>query len=329
MTFNNAPWAVDGARTTAALARQAVYSSGAKDSGIVKPGDLKVLPLAVPGNGLRITAGAANVLNWYQTSPSEAYTVSNPSTHTVLAADMPAAVPATSYYLVCVVVGDPEFNQSGHPFMPSDIAPEEAADFDYVRVVVVPCSSTTTRFEQLGLDYPAYALARLAVPPSTTTITGAMITDLRQLSQPRSDRQVLYGNPPGQTFGAQMDEWAQMPLFQPYVHIPDWATHCTIIANLNSMNAWGAWYGKVRVALGGTYGPEIVQDTPITSTDDAYRFNVQIVWTADVSAWQNLDKQITTEIIKTSPAPTDSLTRIETQYSTQVVFDVNFFERAV
>lgn len=328
MTFNNAPWAVDGARTTAALARQAVYASGAKDSGIVKPGDLKVSPLAVPGNGLRISAGSANILNWYQTSPNESYTVSNPSIHTVLSGDMPAAVPATSYYLVCVVVGDPEFNQSGHPYMPSTVAPEDAADFEYVRPVIVPCDSTTTRFEQLGLDYPAYALARLTIPPSTTTITSDMITDLRQLSQPRTDRQLYIAQPTFQVYGEQYETWAQMPNFAPTIHIPEWATHCTIVANLNSIGAVGDWYGRIRAVFGEVNGLEITQGT-LASGTASYRFNAMTVWTGDVTAWRGLDKVVKTEIIKTAPAPNNSGTYVSSNESSQVVFDVNFYERAV
>lgn len=264
MTFNNAPWAIDGARSTAALARLGVYATGGGRSGVVKPSDLRVLPLAVPGNGLRITSGAGIILNHYLDDPDEVYAAANPGTHTVLAADMPAAIGSTGYYLVCVVVGDPEFDQSGHPFMPTTIAPEDAADFEYVRIVIVPCTAGTTSFEQLGYDYPAYALARLEIPPTTTTITSGMIVDLRELSQPRSQRKVF-----SQTFSvayslnygdgsASYHYWTE---FSPSIAIPPWATKATIICTMSGILATGgSTNGFTRAEIGGLVGPSVPYD---------------------------------------------------------------------
>lgn len=257
MTFNFAPWAIDGARTSAALARiQARAATGGR-SGIVAPLDLRVLPLAVNGNGVRISSGNAVILNHYLNDPDESYVVSNPATHTVLPADMPAPVPQTAYYLVAVVIGDPAFDQTGHPFMPSTpLAPEDAPDFEYVRVVILPCSANTRSFAELGYNYPGYALARLEVPPNTTTITAPMIVDLRELVQPRSERVVLMGQPPaGQNVTSAA--YAAWTSFQPSVQIPSWATHVQIVANIAGvLHMDPETQGSIRMVLGSLVGAD-------------------------------------------------------------------------
>jgi hypothetical protein len=265
MTFNKAPWAIDGARSTSALARLATYATGGGRSGIVRPADLKVSALAVPGNGLLISRGSAIVLNGYQTNPNEVYAVSNPATHTVLSASMPAAIPSVGYYLVCVVIGDPEFSQVGHPFMPSSLSEEDAADFEYVRPVIIPCSSSTTTFEQLNKSYPGFALARLEIPANTSTITNAMIVDLRQMSQPRSERKVF-----AQTFTdayslnydddeGSFHDWTP---FKPTVIVPPWATKVTIVATMAGVLAWntGSTNGYLRVTIANAGGPGVPYD---------------------------------------------------------------------
>src|SRR5699024_1122068 len=46
---------------------------------------------------------------------------------------------------------------------------------------------STKRFDELGLNYPAVALARIDLPASTGTVEAEHITDLRQMAQPVLD----------------------------------------------------------------------------------------------------------------------------------------------
>lgn len=330
MTFNNAAWAIDGARITGALARLAAYATGGGRSGVVKPSDLKVSPLAVPGNGLRISSGGANVLNYYQADPDEAYVVSNAGVHTVLSADMPAPVPATAYYLVCVVVGDPEFDQTGHPYMPTTIAPEDAPDFEYVRVVVVPCSAGTTHFEELGLDYPAYALARLEIPASTTTITSEMIIDVRELAQPRSERVVLTGQPSTGLNLTQADVFHPTGLwtdYTPSIDVPSWATKVDVVAHIASaLHVDPEVQGQIAVKLGSTQGPGIsyaFDDTD--SAGGAERVSLLAPMTADVSGVAG-----TTQILGITGYKLSAYAGYLSTYSGMViVFDVQFSESVI
>ena len=56
------PWAIDGARTSAARARQAQYDATGGAEGVSRPGDLKVSALDVPGLGVQIAGGGALIL---------------------------------------------------------------------------------------------------------------------------------------------------------------------------------------------------------------------------------------------------------------------------
>lgn len=327
MTFNFAPWAIDGARSTSALARSAVYASGGIRSGITKPSDLRVLPLEVPGNGLRITRGNATVLNWYQSDPSETYTVSNPALHVVPSADMPPAVAMTAYYLVCVVVGDPEFNQTGHPYMPGTPIPAELqADYEYVRIVVIPCASDATRFEDLGAAYPGYAMARLEIPPSTTTITGAMITDLRSMSQARTERVISMGQPSAASVAMETDVWKPLGDFQPFVQVPEWATHVDIIASVNGLtHVDPELFGQLRVDLGLDQSPFVYFEFEDTDRPAGERVNVGVGYgAARVDLVANTSQQLKLQVNRISGAGS-----LQIYAGTTVIFDVFFSEKPI
>lgn len=287
MTFNFAPWAIDGARTTAALARLATYASSGGKSGIVQPSDLRVLPLEVPGVGLRVLSGGATVMNHYLANTDQAYVVSNPSVHVVQAASMPAPAASTRHFLVCVVVGDSEYSASGHPFMPSTpIPPEQRADFEYVRVVLVPCPANTTRFEQLGLSYPAYALARVEIPPNTSTITSSMITDLRQIAQPRSERKVfmntLLANEALDGAPYTPEDWFA---YQPVVDVPPWATYVTITATMSGIVAFGSTIGDVALMAGDIMGAALGYDVDVPVGGDGTRNTMILALGANCAAY--------------------------------------------
>ena len=184
MTLSNIPFVVDGALTSSALLRKAIYAAVNSD-GVVAEDDLLVAASSPAGQSLTVAAGAAVVLNRYQSEPNEVYVVSNPGVHNVTSGDMPGSSGSTTYWMVALVVGDPQagYSQTGHPFMPSDFDEGQANTYQYARIVVLPCASTDDDFADLGVAYPGLALARIALPASTTTVTSGMITDLRKPSR--------------------------------------------------------------------------------------------------------------------------------------------------
>lgn len=273
MTFDNAPWALDGARIPSRLARTASYIESGGVEGVIGQADLKVTPLAVPGVGVLVSAGAAILLNRYQTTPNQSYAVSNPGTHTVDAVDMPPANPSAQSHLVCVTIGDPEFSQSGHPWMTSTPIPDnEKETFQYVRVFVIPnVPAGTTSFKQLNQNYPAYALARIDVPANTSTITSSMIVDLRKLAKPRSQEVMLVNpavgdntldtvRPSWEMFGGGWD-----------VFVPEWATTAKLQAWVQGILNISDGSGEIAMAffnLAYTPGVPINEPVPRTSSTD-------------------------------------------------------------
>lgn len=188
MTFNASPLAIDGALISSDLVRRGSYAGTSGAEGIVNKGDLKVIPLTVPGVGIQITAGVGLVLNRYQTgSINETYVASNPTAHVMTAGEMPSVSPSARSFLVCVTIGDPDGTQVGHPWMGAEDPPDgEESTFTYVRPWLIQCPGGTKEFKELGLHFPALALARIDLPGGSSTITSGMITDLRVLAQPRS-----------------------------------------------------------------------------------------------------------------------------------------------
>lgn len=325
MTFNFAPWAIDGARTRAGLARLASYAAGGGRSGIIQPSDLRVTALAVPGQGLTVASGGATVLNHYLSNPDEAYVVSNPSNHTVLSGSMPPAQAALAYYLVCVVVGDPEFNQTGHPFMPAGLLdPADAPDYEYVRVVVIPCSAGVTTFEQLNKDYPGYALARLEIPANTTTITNAMITDIRSLANPRESSQGFFSQPvpSGSLDSFNVAEYKMIWGWRPWVSVPPWATHMTVRADVGGIMHIDPYLaGNMRVKVDNTNGPETIHELE-DGLGIEQRISISAYWDGVIAPLAGTSVPIAIELRRFAG---DGF--LQAGFDTTTMLDVRFYER--
>jgi len=332
MTFDNAPSAIDGALLTSAIVRRGNFAFGSGQNGVVLPTDLKVTELAVPGVGILIDAGVGIVVNGYQDIPNEAYVVSNPSTHTVPSGEMPGSNPSAKSYIVAIVVGDPDFSQTGHPWMGATDPPiGEEQSFQYVRPTLIEVSAGATT---LTVDYPALVLARIDVPASTTTIIDSYITDLRVLSRARQSQEIFVS--PGGTWtggnereiasGSDYFDWGSAD-FAPSVRVPSWATRAIVVTNINgvilrdsSVNVKGG----VRTQLGSVSGPATAFDLPVRT--GAIRENLMAAGEYDVSSVAGTDQVLRVEGFENIPAtPTNDQT-LRLTAGSQQIFDVRFFE---
>lgn len=249
MTFDNAAWAIDGATSRAALARTAEYAATSGVQGIVQSGDLKVSQLGTPGVGLLIAAGSAVVLNGYQgAGTDQTYVASNPTSHTLTADQMPAASGSDQYYILALVIGDKEFDNGTHPFMlPSDPPSGEEATFQYVRPVMISCSSTAT---SLSVAYPALPLARIKLPAGSNTVTNANITDLRKLARPRRQVEVGQSTSDG-AHNVVSASWQRVPAGACVtVVVPTWATKAKIMGFVEGLRlASGGGNGSIQAYI--------------------------------------------------------------------------------
>lgn len=286
MTLAKTPSAIDGAPLTSSLLRRAQYASiGAE--GIVLRGDLKVSQLDVPGIGVNVAPGVAVLLNKYQADPNEAYVVSNPGVHTVPSVEMPAPAASAKSYILAIVIGDPDFSQAGHPFMTSEDPPEgEEETFDYVRLVFVEVASGAT---SLATTYPALPLARIDIPASTSTITNAMITDLRSLARPRNklEMNVATGGAASLTTLYTAPTWQRFPnVGGLQTRIPTWAKTAKVVATVEGVRLDAAARAILRPYIEGTSlvgnQTNAYEDATLTST--VARRAYQVAGVFDVAA---------------------------------------------
>lgn len=331
MTFDSAAWAINGPEIGASLARRAMYAE-ARQGGIVQKDDLKVSQLTVPGVGVLISEGVGLILNGYQADPNEVYVVSNPSAHTVPAIEMPPANPSPKSYILAVVVGDPDFSQAGHPWMQATDPPlGQETTFQYVRPTLIEVSASAT---SLDVNYPALPLARIDIPASTTTITDSMITDLRTLSNPRSDQTILV-SPNGAwdnaapryiPSGSAFADWGPQE-YAPSVKIPSWATRAIVVASVNGVGLVDTSVnisGNVRTQLGTVSGPSTTFD--ISTGGGAIRMNLQTAGTYNVSSIAGSTVALRLEGYENKPASPTTAQRLRLQSGSQMIFDVRFFE---
>jgi len=269
MTFTKSAWAIDGALMDSSLARSLAYASMGGAQGIVRPNDLKVIPLGTPGNGVQITAGSGIVLNRYQgTAVNESYTVTNPSTHTLTS--IPAATATETAYVVGVVVGDPDFSQAGHPFMPSTIPTNQQSGYTYVRPMMLPFSA----FGGGGVEtqkWPFLPLALVIRRANTSTITAGDIFDMRYMARERQKLEMnVAANLTTEQTITGSTTYAHFPnVIALECQIPEWATVCKINAFLEGARLMKAGQGNLAIqglVNGTTYltttATNIVELTP-------------------------------------------------------------------
>lgn len=201
-------FAVDGALVTGRLLRTVAYAATAGATGIVTPNSMKV---TANGASVRIAPGSAVAATRYVSSPSfNSYVLVSDSTESVSIPATGSGSGATRY--IIARADDPEYGGQGDP------------------------SEIFWRYEQVGsitnLPYPFVPLARINQPPSTSTITNAMITDLRSIATPRRTRET-YDKLMSATTDLNSSTYIDYPsdggiqLF-----IPEWATKAIVRCDL-------------------------------------------------------------------------------------------------
>jgi hypothetical protein len=179
VALDNTPWFVGGgAQHSPEVARTLAYAGTNGAEGISGLGDLKVEAQAVPNGTVRVAPGAGLVLNRYAGGGQQTYVMRN-ATQT----DVPITATGSGGGRTDMVIArilDPQYEGS---------APANPVTFQYSQLTVVQGVSATAKTPaEVGVTYPAIALARVTLPVSTATVTSAMITDLRKVANPRRER---------------------------------------------------------------------------------------------------------------------------------------------
>lgn len=240
MALETTPFFIgNGAEHSAAVARTVAFAATGGKSGIADRADLKVTAQSVPNGSVRVAPGVATIVNTYAGGSGQAYVARNLSQSTITI--NPTGSAAARSDLIVLSVTDPEFIGS---------APEDPNAFEYTQLEVISgVPANTKSLDGLGFNKPAIALARVDIPKSTGTITNGMITSLRALANPRSERSLFTH---GITQDEGMDELQYSVAGNPdgemwpnhawQVEIPEWAQRVRV----------QAFWGQVRVpGIGG------------------------------------------------------------------------------
>lgn len=320
MALDKTPWFVGGgAQHSPEVARGLAFASTNGAEGVAGVGDLKVTAQGTPNGTVQVRPGAGLLLNRYPGGTGQTYSLRNAT-----ATPVPITATASSGGRTDVVIArvlDPQYEGS---------APPDPTNFDYSRLEVIQGVPSGTKYTQdLGLAYPAIILAKITLPASTATVTNAMITDLRQVAQPRRDRAMRAVFPPVKIAvpTAGYSSWPISSAQRPLIRVPSWATNLDIVAHIS-----GALYTKgsaadfvagIRTGFGTTLPAEngiIIQD----AEDTGGRYHYSLVGNHKIPAeMRGTDQYLNLQAVRT--AGTGNL---YADYQTSVIIDWEFSEVA-
>lgn len=175
-------WFIGGlAGHTAASARRLAHTATGGAEGIGGSSDLKVLPLSVPGAGVRVAPGTALIKSRYSGGETQSYQAA--VFQQVEVATTPTGSGATRSDLIVLRVEDPYAPSTPWTLYPG--ADPVTEPYIYVRVISGVPAGTTRLQNVVGYENDtAITLARIDFPVSTGTVTAGMITDLRAVAKP-------------------------------------------------------------------------------------------------------------------------------------------------
>jgi hypothetical protein len=259
MALDGVPWFIGGdAEHGPDVARMLAYLATGGKQGVVSPADLKVLPLDVPGPGVKVLGGGASILN--RAASQQAYTVRNPTTDVDSVKIAATGSGSGRSDLIVCRVDNP--NVDGNAPAPANLAKGPYVKFDVIAGVPAGTRQLADLPQYAGLS--AIELARVDLPASTGTVTSSMVTDLRALATPRSERVIVKGALTDASVTLSTGAWRVFPQ-NPIggIPIPSWATHAVIRAATTIRFVSGDAYANVQAFI----GPAGQQDSVTLFTD--------------------------------------------------------------
>ncbi|WLW55258.1 hypothetical protein [Streptomyces sp. YU58] len=245
------PMMVRGADHSARAMRLMIRDLARGRQGVAESEDLKVRPLETPGPGVRVGDGSALI---HGARPWQgAYSQSNIGDTVV---NVPPTGPVARTDLLVLRIEDPEFEGDRDP---------RRQNIGYFHLIQGIVSQDTTALREMT----AIPLARITIPRNTATITAQMITDLRRLANPRTERTLRTVHPEHtEKVPGKHGHWAAWPKEAAWdLDVPAWATTATIVVTLSGLRAEaGSVYAELRTRLGERAAKPTVVDDDGTTT---------------------------------------------------------------
>lgn len=281
MTWQGVPWAIGAhpggtPETPAEAARTLAYQALGGREGPAAPPDCAVLPLAVPGAGVRIQPGVLGILNTFPGGRGQAYIVRQPDMEEVTLTATSSAGSRTD--LIAVVVEDPQY--------PGQPVPADAAHGPYVRTRVFEgVAASTDSLSDVLPNAAGYALALVTRPASTGTVQTSHITDLREMPRPRQStvKKKLDVGDKGTWDEINAATWERYPNAAGWnVKVPSWATKCHLELRVtgsrvvNDGTDAGSFRGRARLKLGSITSAEKILDPAIPDANKSRGFGYSL-----------------------------------------------------
>ncbi|MFD7830708.1 hypothetical protein [Streptomyces sp. MJM8645] len=250
MPWDSVPWFIEGsAEHSAQIARLLAYNSVGGAEGVIGPTDLCVRALSSPGQQVEVLTGACSILNRAAGAQYEAYAGRMISTDRI---PITPTGPTGRSDLIIARVENPYLMGETWP------QPSTPATGPYIATRVisgVPANTTTARQARPGDS--AIALARIDLPPNTTSVLPAHIKDLRRVTRPRTEERVYTVIGCAYSYIEPTDgnpkNWPEQAAWS--IDIPEWAVTAIITTNLSGLRLSGDnVYAQMHHVLAGIAG---------------------------------------------------------------------------
>lgn len=245
MSLYQVPILVNGATHSAEQFRAMVQDLARGAEGITQGGDLKVTQLSTPGTSVQVGDGSG-IVRGRVSAFQGSYSVRNQGAETVFIA---ATGGSARSDMLILRVEDPQYEGSLNPAVDK---------INYFQVISgVSSSATTIPDGRTGIP-----LARIDIPASTSTITNAMIRDIRQIANPRTVRDIYTQSPTAlsnviSNTNGVFTSFNSAPGWQ--VPIPAWANQVKLRFDVGQIRyTTGSIVGSFRATFGVSLTTEAV-----------------------------------------------------------------------
>jgi hypothetical protein len=304
------PILTNGATHSAQQFRMLVRDLANGAEGITQGDDLKVTQRATPGAGVLVGDGSGVVkgrANTFQGS----YSACN-----IGSVDVPIVATGSGSGrsdMVILRIEDPEYEGSLNP------ATDQVAYFQIISGV----SSSATAIPDGRTGIP---LARIDIPASTSTITNAMIVDLRKCANPRRSRTLVTQSPASISTGiGSSTSYSYFSTAAGWnIAIPDWATKAIVKIDVSPLRYdLGNFYGQISATFGASLN---VQPTTLDDNQGTGARRIPAIMADTLtlpSAYRN-----TTQLLRVRAAglTAGQAARIYVDSGTTLVADIQFEE---
>ncbi|WP_399554164.1 hypothetical protein OG582_40915 (plasmid) [Streptomyces anulatus] len=310
MTLEPRPILTDGATHPAQQFRNLVSDLARDNEGVTRGTDLKVTQLGTPGGSVQVSSGTGLVRGRYAAYQGT-YAVMNVGSTNV---DIAPTGGSPRSDMLIIRVEDKGYEGNIDPAV---------GEVNYFQIISnVSSSATAIPDGRTGIP-----LARIDIPASTSTITNAMIKDIRQVANPRRDRQMYPHSPASASteITGSASSWGYFTTEAGWnLAVPTWASKALIRIDMYSVRVSTAnFYGAVRAVFGSSL--LVVQAVSVDDNQGTAirRINVGIADTITIpDAYRG-----TTQLLRPQAAGYSGNTgRISVDGSSTFVYEVEFYE---